>query len=372
MDVCSRIRHLSQINSVDWWALASRAWRVYPDYRRGDGVSHALLNITLEVSYRCQWRCEFCFLKDNVLNRQMDELSLVEIERLVDRVAAQRVGFFITGGEPFIRPDCIDIIAAVKARGLKVGVNTNHTMLDEGQIDALIDIGLDYLISSLHGPKEVHDTVTGTKTYEKVLKRLRYWNTRKRHTRVFINSVMTPQVVPHMPHLIDAAADCGVDAITFQHESFLTRREREKHEQCWRDIFQQENDVELSHLDFDPADHNAPGIRTAITSAQSHAKKRGLAMVVKPGLSNAEIDKWYADDFQMAARCSYLYTDMRIAPNGDMVTCQPLPKVVGNIREEDPLDLFNGEIYRCFRVGIQTAGGLYPGCARCCKLHRRF
>jgi len=372
MGWCTRIQHLSQINSVDWWALASRAWRVYPDYRRGDGVSNALLNITLEVSYRCQWRCDFCFLKDNVLNREVDELSFAEIERLIDCVAPHRVGFFITGGEPFIRADCIDIIRAIKARGLKVGVNTNHTLLNEEKIDALIEAGLDYLISSLHGPQEIHDAVTGTKTYEKVMQRLRYWRTHKRHTRILINSVMAPQVLPHMGHLVEAAAEAGVDAITFQHESFLTRLEREKHEACWREIFQRENEVELSHLEFDPAQHDGGRVRAAIDTARARARELKVHMVVKPDLSDAEIDTWYADDFRMPVRCSYLYTDMRINPSGDLVACQPLPKVIGNIREQNPLELFNSAEYRTFRQGIQAAGGLYPGCARCCKLHRRF
>ncbi len=368
----AKAAHLRQINSVNWVTLAKGVLLLYPGYLRGRGISHSLINITVEMTYRCQWACDFCFLKDNVLNRRVDELSLDELKALVDQAAPHGISFFVTGGEPFVRKDTLTFLQYIKSKKLKAGVNTNHTLLDEAAIDTLRAAKLDYLITSIHGPREVHDAVTGRKCFDDVIERLHYWNSKPRHTRLFANYVMTPETCVHMEAMVDIAADAGLDAVTFQHESFLTAADRDKHEHLWRQVTGQANEVELSVLDSTPTAHDRARLREHMRKAKARARARGLHAVFKPDLSSAEFERWYSDDFYMSGRCSYLYTDMRVNPRGDLITCQPIPLAVGNIREGDPFAQFNGPEYQAFRKAIQEAGGLFPACARCCKLHRRF
>lgn len=360
------------INSVHWPTVGRALLHLYPDYYWGKGHSNALVNITLELTYRCQWGCEFCFLKDNVLNREVDEISFEAIERLVEAAAPHKLGFFLTGGEPFIRTDCIDIIRLIKSHGLKVGINTNHALLNEEKIETLSEIGLDYLISSVHGPREIHNAITHAKNYDKVIANLKYWKSSGSKTRTLVNYVMTPENCVHMKEMVAIAADAGVDVLTFQHESFLTRKEKDAHNATWQEVLHAPNTVEFSHLEFDPAYHDAEKLKMHMRETRAEARKRGVVVFFKPDLTDEQMDTWYSDDFRYEGRCSYLYTDLRINPQGDVITCQPLPFPVGNIRDNDPLELFNSEAFRAFRRGIKTSGGLFPACARCCKLHRRF
>jgi MoaA/NifB/PqqE/SkfB family radical SAM enzyme len=374
----TKLRHLRLINSVDWRSALRTLAHLYPDYYSKRGTTHSLANVTLELTYRCNWKCDFCFLKNNVLNRRVDELTYDEILDIIDQVAHHHMGFYITGGEPFVRRDCIDIVRAIKQRGLKVGVNTNSHILDEAKIDELKEIGLDYLISSVHGPEEVHNQVTGVRSYHKAMANLVYWksnngkNGKRCRTKILINYVITPDTAGHMNDLVHIAHEAKVDALTFQHETFLTRKDRLRHDALWQDLFGKPNDVELSFLDFDPAKYDVVELTERIASAKALARRLGVPTFFKPDLRGEGLTNWYGDDFYHDGRCSYLYTDARINPRGDVITCQFIPKVVGNIREEKLMDIMNNAAFVEQRKKIQEAGGLFPACARCCKLHRAF
>ena len=372
MSALSKLNHLRTINSVDWRTAINSFFHLFSDYSSGKGLTRSLVNVTLELTYRCNWKCDFCFLKDNVLNRRVDELSYDEILGIIDEVAPLRLGFYITGGEPFVRKDCIDIIRAIKERSLKVGVNTNSHALNEEKIDELREIGLDYLISSIHGPEEVHDKITGSRSWKKVMANLGYWNSKPRRTRLLINYVITPETSAYMNDMVEIAKESGVDALTFQQETFLTKRDRLEHDGLWQELFGRLNEVELSYLDFDPELYDTQVLAARTRSAKKLARKLGVKVFFKPDLSKDELENWYGDSFHAESRCSYIYTDARINPRGDVIACQFIPKVVGNVRDDKLLNLVNSPEMVGFRKGIQQAGGHFPACARCCKLYRAF
>ena len=56
--------------------------------------------------------------------------------------------------------------------------------------------------------------------------------------------------------------------------------------------------------------------------------------------------------------------------NGDHAIVAGIPYPVGNIREMPLPDLLNNDRYLKFRRALKEAGGVFPGCARCCKLYR--
>ena len=66
------------------------------------------LSVHLDITYRCNERCEHCYLEHD----GQDELTTAEIRGLVDQLAEAGVFFLtISGGEPLLRPDCFEIIA---------------------------------------------------------------------------------------------------------------------------------------------------------------------------------------------------------------------------------------------------------------------
>ncbi|GAG99570.1 unnamed protein product, partial [marine sediment metagenome] len=71
--------------------------------------------------------------------------------------------------------------------------------------------------------------------------------------------------------------------------------------------------------------------------------------------------------FKARRKCFFVWGTLFISPNGDVMPCQFYPDYkLGNIRDAKLKEIWNNEKYRKFRLELKK--GLFPGCARCCKL----
>jgi radical SAM protein with 4Fe4S-binding SPASM domain len=66
-----------------------------------------------------------------------------------------------SGGEPLMRPDVLELIAAAKAAGLRAVLSTNGTLINEELAGKLSAAGLSYVGVSLDGLETVHDAFRG-------------------------------------------------------------------------------------------------------------------------------------------------------------------------------------------------------------------
>ncbi|MCP4534768.1 MAG: radical SAM protein, partial [Delftia sp.] len=64
------------------------------------------MNLTLSLTYRCNSRCATC----NVWKREADELTLDEWERVLRSLGHTPYWITVSGGEPLLRPDAVEII----------------------------------------------------------------------------------------------------------------------------------------------------------------------------------------------------------------------------------------------------------------------
>ncbi len=91
------------------------------------------LNVTLELTYRCNNRCVHCYcgLPPDDPARQA-ELTLDEITDLLDQLRKMgSLWLLLTGGEALLRPDFTEIYLAAKKRGFLVTVFTNATLITD-------------------------------------------------------------------------------------------------------------------------------------------------------------------------------------------------------------------------------------------------
>lgn len=63
------------------------------------------LNLTVSVTYRCNARCRTC----NVYQKKVREFSLKEFEKTFQSIGARLFWLTVSGGEPFLRKDIVDI-----------------------------------------------------------------------------------------------------------------------------------------------------------------------------------------------------------------------------------------------------------------------
>lgn len=112
-------------------------------------------DLRISLTDRCSLRCTYCMPAEGVPWLERDSiLTTPELERMA-RIAASLgiVEVRLTGGEPLLRPDVVDVVRRITAiRGvdgpLRVSVTTNGLRLPK-LMDELVDAGLERLNISL-------------------------------------------------------------------------------------------------------------------------------------------------------------------------------------------------------------------------------
>lgn len=93
------------------------------------------LVVTYHPTHRCNLRCFFCEecgIERNARWEDEGELSTVEAKRLLKILSGRFDFLYITGGEPFLRPDIIEIFEEIDSLPFRnVTVNTNLTLMDK-------------------------------------------------------------------------------------------------------------------------------------------------------------------------------------------------------------------------------------------------
>lgn len=125
----------------------------------------------ITLGYKCNIRCKFCFYgcspKDTM--RGVDEIK--EDILLCKRYKIEHIE--LSGGEPMLHQDIEKIVEFCREQGFKtICMITNGTLLkDIETMKPLLDKGLNQFVFSLHGADaEVHDYLTGAKTFQDILK----------------------------------------------------------------------------------------------------------------------------------------------------------------------------------------------------------
>ena len=140
-----------------------------------------LFKLNFAVTYRCNSQCCICNTwKRYSENPQLAETELEtnEIQRIFHSLG-KLVWMSLTGGEPFLRKDLIDIVQFARdcchIEMLNITTNGLNSRLIAEQAQAIADvkIPLTFINVSLDGPTDIHDHTRGTKgAYGKAIKTL--------------------------------------------------------------------------------------------------------------------------------------------------------------------------------------------------------
>jgi len=112
------------------------------------GRTHRSLRIS--IVDKCDLRCTYCMPEDQHFLRREELMTREEIATIA-KLFVERYGITkirLTGGEPLVRADCVDIVRDLSRLGVSLGLTTNAMSLDK-HIDGLIDAGLKNINISL-------------------------------------------------------------------------------------------------------------------------------------------------------------------------------------------------------------------------------
>lgn len=102
--------------------------------------------LILPVTHRCNLDCALCY----VPKRGRDDLTFEQIERMISQFGGKVIA--LSGGEPTLRDDIIDIITTVRRNGKECRILTNAIKLaDRDFVQRLTDAGLRQVLFSFNG-----------------------------------------------------------------------------------------------------------------------------------------------------------------------------------------------------------------------------
>lgn len=115
----------------------------------------------IEPANVCNLSCPLCLTSSINQSRKPAIMPLETFKKIIDDCGDYLLLIILWNwGEPFLNPHLIEMIAYAKARGIVVHTSTNGNIpLDEAQVEALVDSGLDSLVVAADGARQ--------ETYEK-------------------------------------------------------------------------------------------------------------------------------------------------------------------------------------------------------------
>lgn len=126
------------------------------------------LSLLCELTYRCNLQCPYCYNPLDFASYR-DELSTAQWSEVLSQAAEMGVlQAHFSGGEPTLRTDLPELIAAAARAGLYSNLITQGTFLDDEHLDRLLQAGLDHIQVSIQAPeRELADRIAGTTVHDK-------------------------------------------------------------------------------------------------------------------------------------------------------------------------------------------------------------
>jgi len=170
-------------------------------WARATGRKYPLM-VTLSVTDRCNFRCEYCKLPD----MDRDEMSTADWIRAIDELAdAGMMRVSLMGGEPLVRKDIGVLIDHLKARGINIAMNTNGWLVPRKMAEMM---KLDLVCVTLDGPPEVHDKQRHRGSQARALAAIELL--RSRGMNVVTMTVLTAQGIKTVDYVLERARELGV------------------------------------------------------------------------------------------------------------------------------------------------------------------
>ena len=105
-----------------------------------------LYNLFWETTLRCNAKCKHCGSKAGENIELKEELTTEEIKNTLQSIAnkynANEILLNITGGEPLVRQDLLEVMEFAKNLGYHWGMTTNGILIEDSIIDKMKQTGM--------------------------------------------------------------------------------------------------------------------------------------------------------------------------------------------------------------------------------------
>lgn len=268
-----------------------------------------LLYILFEITYKCNFSCKFCFnpvcrgnIKKNVLeNEKQPPLSFYEYINFFDKLRDIGVLFLtFSGGEPLLHPQFFELIEEAQKRAFCIRIFTNGSLIDREKARKLRKLNIFALELSIYGiDEETYEAVTGDKrNFKKVFDAIKIL--KEEEVRFYLKCLLTKITEKRMDEIQKFADDNGL---------FLR----------WDPVVSPSEGGFLEPLEF----------RASYGALERLFKEEKFKMRNEPYFDN-----------QNEESCTIGRNSLTIDPYGNIHPCVEWKEKLGNIRENDILEIW--------------------------------
>ena len=309
------------------------------------------------------------------------QLALSDYIRLLDEIAPFNPIVSLFGGEPFLYPDIMPLIAEVKRRGLTCTVITNGGRL-EALARELVELGIDSIAVSIDGPPEVHDRIRGrSDSFAKAeagIRAIAHWRKKLSRTLPMVMAILpvTELNLDVIGAAVEALRPLPLDTINVGLRWFVPESVGAEYERVMREDLGV-TATSWKGFEFDSA--SAFGTRetqmTELVRLLKALRRRRFvdASLGRPWTSfvpdvpAARVPEYFSN-FQETfghEMCPVAWYFAQVEPDGEVCFCGDFPDYfIGNVRTQAFRDIWTGEKAARFRAKL--AKEPLPICNRCC------
>jgi len=292
------------------------------------------------ITERCNLRCAHCY-QDNYAKNELSFENLLNIlvqyKELLATLSDRRgkrlnAHITVTGGEPFVRHDFLDLLEVFAAHRneFSFAILTNGTFIDAKMAQRLHKLAPRFIQVSIEGCEVTHDRIRGKGSFAKTVAAIK--QLRREQIRTLISFTAHRQNFREFP----AVARLG---------------RRLKVNRVWADrLIPCGNGAELREQVMTP------------TQTQTFFELMKKARDKRVWFNRTEIAMHRALQFLIgngrAYHCTAGDSLLTVQPNGDLYPCRRMPIRVGNLLETPLLELYdNSALLRQLRHPAQISEG---------------
>lgn len=318
----------------------------------------APFQVVWDVTNACNLRCKHCYASAG--EPLKDELSTVEALDLIDKLAVMGVPILaLSGGEPLVRRDILQLARHARKRGIYVAMATNGTMLTEARTQDLRGAGVEYLQISLDGADAAtHDGFRGMPgSFDRTMAGIR--NAVASKFFVNISTTVTRQNVDQVPEIIDLCNELGVN--WFMAYNFVPAGRGkdmvendlspEMREELLRTLYERNKSSKCQVLSTAPQ-----FARVALQQCS------GGTVMVPTHFYNQTVDQGMMGLTEFIGGCGAGRFYMAIRSNGDVDPCVFFPRTVGNVRHDDLREIW---LHDPLFLDLRNRDMLKDNCGHC-------
>jgi len=200
-----------------------------------------LTSLYLYLSERCNLRCRHCWVAPHAPDDR-DEQAM-DLDVLMKTIAAAKAlglgTVKLTGGEPFLRKDIIELMKFLHGEGLCIDIESNGTMIDRDMAIIIKECEVRQVSISLDGTKAAqHDKLRGIKgCHGKSVAALNYLRAEKINTQVIMS--LYAENIQQIEPLAALCDDMGVPSFKINPVMPTGRGEK---------VFQRRENVDIEEL----------------------------------------------------------------------------------------------------------------------------